>query len=207
MKGKISVVNIDFLNGSDEQELVKVKAALERQRKDQIEAGRMAQLDDLIHKLGNMAYRDIVEITSRTQAPLAVFLLCTCLLEQMATYRYSRNGNIRKFVKDYLPQYDADVMHEMRNRINHNYSLHEKYALTMGARNAHLNPNTDGVIVINIENFVEELGIAFSKFSDDLRKNKEIRNNALTVMQNYGILSQASMDILIPSSTDDTKSK
>jgi hypothetical protein len=195
----MEVVNIDFL-GSAEEGLKKVKAALEKQRKDQDEANKMAQLDDLIHKLGNMAYKDIVDITSSGKAPLAIFLLCTCLIEQLATYRYGSNGNIKKFVKQYMPQYDSDVMHEMRNRINHNYSLHEKYALTIGARNAHLVADRDGTVIINMENFVEELGIVFNKFATDLRQDKGIRNNALNTLKTYGILNQAMIEVIIPDS-------
>lgn len=200
MKGKIDIVNINFLNLSEEDELEKIKLALKKQRKDQDEANKLAQLDDLIHKLGCMAYKDIVDITSNGQAPLAIFLLCTCLLEQMATYRYGSNGNIKKFMKEYMPQYDGDIMHEMRNRINHNYSLHEKYAITIRARNAHLVPNRNGILIINMENFVEELGAVFNQFADDLRQNKGIGNNALNVLKTYGILGQATMDIIIPES-------
>lgn len=196
----MEILNINFL-GSEEDELKKVKAAIEKQRQDQDEVNKMAQLDDLIHKLGNMAYKDIVEITSNGKAPLAIFLLCTCLIEQMATYRYGSNGNIKKFVKKYMPQYDGDVMHEMRNRINHNYSLHEKYALTIGSRNAHLAQDLSGTIIINMENFVEEIGVVFNQFSTDLRQDKGIRNNALNTLKTYGILNQTTLEFISPSSS------
>lgn len=194
----MEVVNMNFL-GSDEDELKKVMDAIEKQKRDQDDANRMAQLDDLLHKLGNMAYKDIVDITSSGKAPLAIFLLCTCLIEQMATYRYGSNGNIKKFVKKYMPQYDSDAMHEMRNRINHNYSLHKKYALTIGARNAHLVEDLNGAIIINMENFVEEIGVVFNQFATDLRQDKEIRNNALNTLTKYGILNQATIEVIIPS--------
>lgn len=194
----MEVVNINFL-GSEENELKKVMDAIEKQKKDQDEANKMAQLDDLIHKLGNMAYKDIVDITSSGKAPLAIFLLCTCLIEQMATYRYGSNGNIKKFVKKYMPQYDGDVMHATRNRINHNYSLHEKYALAIGARNAHLVEDKNGAIIINMENFVEEIGAVFNQFAADLRQDKGIRNNALNTLKKYGILNQTTIEVIIPS--------
>jgi hypothetical protein len=94
----MEVVNVDFL-GSEENELKKVMDAIEKQKRDQDEANKTAQLDDLIHKLRNMAYQDIVDITSHGKPPLAIFLLCTCLIEQMATYRYGSNRNIKKIRK------------------------------------------------------------------------------------------------------------
>lgn len=197
----MEIVNTNFL-GSEENELKKVMDAIEKQKRDQDEANKMAQLDDLIHKLRNMAYQDIVDITTSGKAPLAIFLLCTCLIEQMATYRYGNNGNIKFFVKEYMPQYDGEVMHVMRNRVNHNYSLHEKYAVTIGNRNAHLVPEEKGTIIINIENFVEEIGIVLNKWSTDLRQNKGLRNNALTVLNKYGILNQATMDVVLPEPVD-----
>lgn len=195
----MEVININLF-GSEEDELNKVKAAIEKQRLDQDEANKMAQLDDLIHKLRNMAYQDIVHITQSGKAPLAIFLLCTCLIEQMATYRYGSNGNIKKFMKEYMPKYDSEVMHVMRNRINHNYSLHEMYAVTIGNRNAHLVPEEKGTIIINIENFVEEIGVVLNKWASDLRQNKDIRNNALSTLDKYGILNQATMDVVLPNS-------
>ena len=195
----MEVINMNFL-GSEENELKKVMDAIEKQKRDQGEIHKMAQLDDLIHKLGNMAYKDIVDITSSGKAPLAIFLLCTCLIEQMATYRYGSNGNIKKFVKKYMPQYDGEVMHEMRNRINHNYSLHEKYGLTIGSRNAHLVEDLNGTIIINMENFVEEIGVVFNQFSNDLRQDRGIRNNALNTLKTYGILNQTTIEFITPRS-------
>jgi hypothetical protein len=98
-----------------------------------------------------------------------------------------------------MSKYDGAVMHVMRNRINHNYSLHEMYAVTIGNRNAHL-AEEKGTIIINIENFVEEIGIVLNKWADDLRQNRNIRNNALATLNKYEILNQATMDVVLPKS-------
>lgn len=199
MKDQVSIVNIDIF-GDPEAELKKVKAALDTQKKNQEEVQKNAQLDRLIHTLRNMAYADIAELSRHGKAPIAIFILCTSLLEQLSVFYYGKNGKLDQFVKEFMRKYDGQEMKKMRDRISHNYSFSEKYAITIGIWEAHLVATKDGATIINIENLVQEIGTVFEQFEKELRVDKKRRDRALRKMNDVGLLQQANIDVTIPDS-------
>ncbi len=147
--------------------------------------------------LRHFAYGDIKKVSTGDNV-LASFILCSCFIEQMATFRYGREvgkNEFESFTKEYLSQYDAVKLREdLRNKLVHNYSLGESYSLVRGYPQFHLQIH-GGSTVINIENFVEELGKALDTFMLQLRTDQAIMANAVKVLEKINIVSISEIEI------------
>ena len=151
-------------------------------------------IDQIIHSLKNYNLRDIKKI-AQMDTVLASFTLCSCFIEQVSGFRYAKvkhktgNEMFKSFVKDYLNQYEPSKLREdLRNKLVHNYSLGETYSLTMRCIDCHLKPDKYGRLILNLENFIDDIEIAFEKWTNELRTNDEIRKNALTWFSKYEII-------------------
>ncbi|SRR5258706_3133863 len=131
---------------------------------------------------------------------LASFMVCCCFIEQMATYRYGTKNvghpEFVKFVMEYLPDYDAEGLRkDLRNKLVHNYALGHKYALTGKNPEFHLEGIRSGKQIINLENFVDDLGNAISKLVIQLRADPEIKKNALKIMNELHVISKNAIEL------------
>lgn len=151
-------------------------------------------IDQIIHSLKNYNLRDIKKI-AQMDTVLASFTLCSCFVEQMSGFRYAKvkhktgNEMFKSFVKDYLSQYDPSKLREdLRNRLVHNYSLGETYSLTMRSNDYHLKPDKNGRLILNLENFIDDIDGAFTKWNGELRTNDDVRKNALTWFSKFQII-------------------
>ncbi len=74
--------------------------------------------------------------------PIAGFILASCFIDQLAGFRYNKKDvgeRYRKFVKEYLPAYNADDLYDdLRNKGVHNYSIGKNYSITNDAPAWHL---------------------------------------------------------------------
>jgi hypothetical protein len=154
-------------------------------------------IDHIIESFSEFNLRDIVEINNHPslEFTIAEFTLCSCLIDQLSGFRYNTDKvgrRYRQFVKEYLPQYNPDELYnDLRNRLVHNYSLGSFYGLIRKAPQLHLK-KVNGVTVLNLENFIEDLRKVLIKYSLELKTNNDIRRRALGWFSEYRIIGVGS---------------
>ncbi len=159
-------------------------------------------IDQIEHSLRNYSLRDIKLISSQDTV-IASFILCSCFIEHICTFRYGMSKllgdkEFTNFVSDYLnrdypEKYDAKKLRsDLRNKLVHNYSLGETYALVMGQHHLHLQKHNETVIFLNLENFIIDLERAFNLYIEELRSNtddfRELALKAFDKVKIIGIL-------------------
>lgn len=128
---------------------------------------------------------------------IASFILCSCFIEQISGYRYARSNNTSfiNFVKEYMPQYNPKKLRDdLRNRLVHNYSIGSCFALIQRHPEFHLKPSIQNTLdqkYLNLENFIEDIEIAFNKFIKDLKENDAIKNNAINWFMVHKVLEHS----------------
>jgi hypothetical protein len=153
-------------------------------------------IDQIVHSFTNYNLRDIQEINNnQLDFTIAEFILCSCLIDQISGFRYNTDKvgkRYKQFVKDYLPNYNADELYDdLRTKLVHNYSVGSYYGLTRKAAQLHLQ-NRNGVTYLNLENFILDLKAALDKYIFELRNDGDIRRKALCWYNEYKILALAS---------------
>jgi hypothetical protein len=149
-------------------------------------------IDQIIHSFSKYNLRDITEINNCTlDFTIAEFILCSCLIDQVSGFRYNTDSvgqRFKQFVKDYLPGYHPDELYQdLRNKLVHNYSVGEYYGLTRKAPKLHLQEE-NGIIHLNLENFIADLKTALDRYFAELRKSPDIKQNALRQYAVYKII-------------------
>lgn len=162
-----------------------------------IQDAHQPKIDAIITALRDYAFGDIRKVLPGDNV-LASFILCSCYIEQMATFRYGveiGRKQFEDFVAEYLPDYDpAKLRADLRNRLVHNYSLGETYQLTQRFSQLHRHQNGP-YILLNLENFVDDLGNALKKLINQFNEVHEIRANALQAFSTIKIIGGESMQI------------
>lgn len=153
-------------------------------------------IEHIIDSFSKFNLRDIIEINNhdKLEFTIAEFILCSCFIDQVSGFRYNTDKvgrRYRQFVKDYLPQYNADELYnDLRNKLVHNYSIGSFYGLTRKAPNLHLQKE-NGLTILNLENFIEDLKLVLDKYSLELRTDNDIRRKALCWFSEYKIIGLA----------------
>lgn len=151
-------------------------------------------INQIEHSLRNYDLRDI-KLISKQDTVIASFILCSCFIEHLCTFRYGMPKQIgweefSNLVKEYLPKYDAEKLREdLRNKLVHHYSLGETYGLVMGYPNLHLQNKAPNQKLLNLENFINDLEDAFNSYITDLRNNKgNLRQLAVNAFEKVKII-------------------
>jgi hypothetical protein len=191
----MQVINLDIF-GDDKTELSKVIEAL----KLQLSENEIEGIDRITIALRDYALGDIKKIIVGNNV-LASFILCSCFIEQVATYRYGTQNvghpEFKRFIDEYLVGYDGRLLRaDLRNKLVHNYSLGETYSLTMQSRDAHLREATNGSIILNLENFVEDLERALQSFLHQLVTDPNVRRLAFKVLSKNHIVGMSNIDYI-----------
>ena len=152
-------------------------------------------LNTIEHSFRSYAFRDIVVLKDNAvPVPVAVFILCTCFIDQLAGFRYNSDrttSRFQNFVTQYLPQYDPiQLCDDLRNRLVHNYSVGEAYVVSDSIPSMHNRPFTPGSSTkgLDMHKFIEDLEVAFNAYMGELRSNPECRNNAILWYHRYRII-------------------
>lgn len=154
-------------------------------------------ISQIIHSFTKYNLRDIREINKNEvmEFTIAEFILCSCLIDQISGFRYNTDKvgkRYRQFVKDYLPKYIPDELYDdLRNKLVHNYSIGSFYGLSRKAPNLHLQKH-NGVMHLNLENFIDDLSKALDKYILELSNDTLIRSNALRWFSKYKIIGLTS---------------
>ncbi len=175
-------------NTSDSEFRGQLKEALKQNQHNN------AGLQQIEKSLREIAYADLLE-TVKHELVIPAFILCSCLIEQILTFRYGSinigSNEFQYFVKEYLPKYNGKALRDdLRNRLIHNFSLGETYILTHKNPNGHLknyNSQREPIIktILNLEDLVEDLGQALNTFCHQLKTDSQIRGNAQHSLQQY----------------------
>lgn len=187
-------INLNFL-GDEEIEFSKIIEAC----KLFLSQNELEGIHRIKTALQDYALADIKKIACDDHV-LASFILCSCFIEQVATYRYGTDNvgpkHFKAFVTEYLPDYDGwKLRTDLRNKLVHNYSLGDTYFLTRENRTAHLKPDiSSGAIILNLENFVDDLEKALHRFLIQLLVEPDVRRNALDVLSKNYIIGMSHSD-------------
>lgn len=141
--------------------------------------------------LYDMAFLDIKR-ASAGQSKMGAFILASCFIEHMAGFiagRETTNKDYKQFVKDYLPGlYDPERLYrDLRCKLVHNYSEGGSY-MFVDAKPAWHGQKTGTKIVINLENFIDDLEAALRKMFTELDKDSGKQKKAEARYDKIGLM-------------------
>ena len=157
-----------------------------------------AMLKHIKFTLYDMAFLDIKR-ASAGQAKMGAFILASCFIDHMAGFiagRQTTNEDYKQFVKDYLPNmYDPEKLYsDLRCKMVHNYSEGGSYIFAYA--NSAVHGRTNGAkIVINLENFIDDLEAALRKMLTDIDGDTGKQKKAEDRYKKIGLLGIAQSDI------------
>lgn len=147
----------------------------------------------------NVALEDIKRSSDiKTNTNLAAFILGSCFIEALAGFycgqddpntRSGSGDRFRKFVRKYLSQYNAnDLWDSLRCGLVHSYAEKGKYNFVNKKRWLHFQSDKNGRIIINDEDFVEDLEMAYKDFKKDIINDPTIFSSAKKRFEGFGIM-------------------
>ena len=149
------------------------------------------KLSHIRFALYDMAFLDIRR-ASIGQSKMGAFILSSCFIEYMAGFiagRETTNKDYKQFVKDYLPSlYDPQKLYkDLRCKAVHNYSEGGSY-IFVDAKPALHGQKVDTKMVINLENFIDDLEAALRKMFTDLDTDSGKQRKAEDRYDKIGLL-------------------
>jgi hypothetical protein len=135
-----------------------------------------------------------IKLATTGGSKMGAFILCSCLIEYVAGFRYgkgeTKGKDYRNFVSEYLKTYDAENLYtDMRCKLVHNYSEGGSYNFMHDRRYLHLyRLGGFGKLCINLEAFIQDIENAVNQYFLELEKSKELLKLASLRMQKVGIL-------------------
>lgn len=140
------------------------------------------EMDD--HLFG-WAIGDIERASIQGDAKLAGFILSACFIDALAgfyagvTRSTVKSGSAKRFkdfVRKYLQEYDAQKLYEdLRCGLVHSYSEGGTYVFTDANQDGkHFDKSPRGKILLNLEDFVEDIKKAYYAYRADLFVHEEL---------------------------------
>jgi len=150
-----------------------------------------AKLNHIKLALHNMAFLDIKR-ASNGKSKMGAFILASCFIEYMVGFvvgRETKGEDYKQFVKDYLPNtYDPEKLYaDLRCKLVHNYSEGGSYIFADGKPDLH-GKNLGNKMVVNLENFVDDIECALKKVINELNSDSEKWEKAEQRYDKIGIL-------------------
>ena len=154
--------------------------------------------------LRDMAYQDIVRASIKGEAKLAGFILASCFLDAMAEFysgpgRNKNRKNYIKFVTKFMPpSYDADKLYEdLRCGLVHSYAEgsnrdgpRNTYLFTDGNKaGTHLEVANSGKVILNLEDFISEVGQAYEDLKSEILSDSNVFRNAKRRFEEKGLMA------------------
>ena len=149
------------------------------------------KLNHIKFALYDMAFLDIKR-ASAGQSKMGAFILASCFIEHMAGFiagRETTNKDYKQFIKDYLPGlYDPERLYkDLRCKLVHNYSEGGSY-MFVDAKPAWHGKKTGTKMVINLENFIDDLEVALHKVFTELDTDSIMRKKAEARYDKSGLM-------------------
>jgi len=150
-------------------------------------------INSLWHSLHDMAFQDIKR-ASGGNAKMGAFILASCYIDYLSGFRYGKNTkglDYVRFVREYLTdKYDASKLYQdLRCKLVHNYSEGGSYAFTDNHPERHNVKIPDGRIMLNLENFIDDIESVLNQYFEELRTDDEKFKLAQNRYNKLGILT------------------
>lgn len=137
-------------------------------------------IEEIITSFETFAFGDI-EYNAKPK-PIAAFILCSCLIDQLAVFVYNPPQNSRnkyfyeKFIEDYLTQYvPLNLYVNLRCNLVHNYTIGQYLSIT--SDNV---VRADHTTIIHATRLFKDLKAAFEIIKTDFRQANSLpRKNAI----------------------------
>jgi hypothetical protein len=134
------------------------------------QSNREDEIDSVIQKvvgsLRDHALGDIKK-ASAGGSKMGAFILCSCLIDAMEGFIKGADTNgddYRQFVKNYQPSYNGEHLYRnLRCKLVHSYSESGSY-LFVDNKPGHHHKKVNGRMIINLENFIDDIENALKKF-------------------------------------------
>jgi hypothetical protein len=143
------------------------------------------QLVDILDKiLFEWEYKDIERASIYGEAKLAGFILGACFIDAMAGFytglkrENSKKGSgtrFKEFARKYLLKYDAEKLYgDLRCDLVHSYTEGGTYIFTDAKPDLHLKLTPKGKIVLNLEDYLVDLKLAYLGLRNDILHDENI---------------------------------
>lgn len=129
--------------------------------------------DAIIYSLYNMAFADVRKSAMGT-AYMGAFILGSCYIDYLSSLNMpseSVTKRYKAFVLRYMPTYNCEALYyDLRCKLVHNYSEGGSYIFLRERPLLHQTfSDSHGKIILNLENFIEDLEKASYHYFSDLR--------------------------------------
>lgn len=104
--------------------------------------------------------------------------------------------------KNALSKYNQEKLYkDLRCKLVHSYSEGGSYLFTDGKSNLHMKPDSSGKIIINLEDFINDIEQALNNYKSKLlnKKNSSERAKAINRFDNNGIIRILNGFVQLPS--------
>ncbi len=131
---------------------------------------------------------------SDSNTNLAVFILGVCFIDSLAGFSYGKKEindkqdgvRFKKFVEKYLKKFNKDELWNARSGLLHSYSA-KGYNFVNKKQEYHNKINGENKI-INDENFLEDLKLAYENFKKDILKDDIVFQNVQIRYKSLGLM-------------------
>ncbi len=168
-------------------------------KSNQIGAEKTEIINNIKFSLFEMAFLDIKR-ASEGKSKMGAFILSSCFIEYITGFRYGKETNgkdYKRFVAKYLTSYDAEKLYkDLRCKLVHNYSEGGSYMFTDNKAEFHLKKTTSNKLMLNLENFIDDIENALKTYFDELEKDVNIYELALLRLKKIGILGISPVTVL-----------
>jgi len=146
-------------------------------------------IKEMDEHLFNWAIGDIEQASIKGNAKLAGFILCVCFLDAVAGFyagvnkeevKHGSGIRFKNFVNKYLKQYGSEKLYiDLRCGLVHSYAEGGTYVFTDGNKDGkHFDRTPRGKILLNLEDFFEDVKKAYCSYRDDIMKDKSLYDKA-----------------------------
>jgi len=159
---------------------------------------RQEELVEILDKyLLGWAFGDIERASK--EAKLGAFILGACFIDAMAGFYKGINrkeaetgssSRFKDFVKVYLPQYDPEKLwKDLRCGLVHSYAEGGSYEFTHSNSEIHFTKSSRGKIILNLEEFLEDLKGAYNQLREDIMKQQDTFDKAIKRYKSMGLMA------------------
>jgi len=161
-------------------------------------------INKLDERLLGWPYKNILEINNNTDAKLACFILGACFIDVMAGFYFGidcesskkdSGKRFKEFVKIYLTKYDSETLwSDLRCGLVHAYAAGYKYLFVHNKPSYHLYETDKKQIVINLDDFIDDVKHAYDRLIEDIRNDDKIFKNARKRYFEMGLMEPKQLD-------------
>jgi hypothetical protein len=149
-------------------------------------------IERIKHSLSKLAFADVKK-ASDGGAKMGAFILANCFIDYLAGFYYGRKSTKNdyiNYVDKHLKKYGGDkIYRSVRNGLVHNYSVDRDFVFSeKGIDGPNLGKYKNGKIVLNLEDFLNDIESAMDKYFKALNRDNNLRIKAINRFKRGKIL-------------------